>query len=76
MARPPIKKPITAIREAGCRSLKPEMAWPEVQPPAYRVPNPTKKPPKMMNIKPLRVNNDSKLNMDIGTMSAPGFSMP
>src|SRR5690606_31616118 len=32
--RPPIKKPMTAIREGSCRLLRPEMAWPEVQPPA------------------------------------------
>ncbi|MNW00919.1 hypothetical protein D3C71_1964740 [compost metagenome] len=45
MINPPIKKPITAIREGSCRFDKPEIACPEVQPPAYLEPNPTRIPP-------------------------------
>ena len=45
MVKPPIKKPITATRDERLNILKPMIAWPEVQPPAYRVPKPTKKPP-------------------------------
>ena len=42
------------------------MACPEVQPPAQRVPKPTKKPPKTMKMKPLRVNKFWKLNKSVG----------
>lgn len=49
---PPIKKPMTALREGIWKLLKPEMACPEVQPPAYRDPKPTKKPPKTKINKP------------------------
>lgn len=38
IAKPPIKNPTTAIREGICKSLKPLMACPDVQPPAYRAP--------------------------------------
>src|SRR5690606_16506319 len=34
MISSPMKKPKTAKREGSCRLLRPEMAWPEVQPPA------------------------------------------
>jgi hypothetical protein len=46
MVKPPTKKPITAIKDGICKFDKPEMAWPEVQPPAYLDPKPTNKPPK------------------------------
>ncbi len=32
--KPPIKKPITAMSDASCKSESPEIAWPDVQPPA------------------------------------------
>ena len=32
--KPPTKKPITATSDTHCRLDSPEMAWPEVQPPA------------------------------------------
>ena len=35
MINPPIKNPITAIREGNCKFDKPLMACPEVQPPAH-----------------------------------------
>ena len=53
MTNPPIKKPITAIREGNCRSESPDIACPEVQPPAYLVPKPTKNPPKTKRKIPL-----------------------
>lgn len=34
IAKPPIKNPITATKEGNCKLLKPEIACPEVQPPA------------------------------------------
>lgn len=40
-----MKKPITAISEGNCRLLNPEMACPDVQPPAYLGPKPTNRPP-------------------------------
>ena len=52
MSIPPMKKPMTEIKEGNCRLLNPEMACPEVQPPAYLVPNPTKIPPTIRNIQP------------------------
>ena len=45
MIRPPIKKPMVAMREGNCRLAKPVMACPEVQPPAHLVPKPTRNPP-------------------------------
>ena len=51
-----MKNPITAIREGICKSLKPLMACPEVQPPAYLAPNPTRKPPPIRIKIPFREN--------------------
>ena len=45
MINPPIKKPATATNDGNCKSDKPDMACPEVQPLAQRVPKPIKKPP-------------------------------
>jgi hypothetical protein len=36
---------MVAISEGNCKLLIPDMECPEVQPPAYRAPNPTKIPP-------------------------------
>ena len=58
MINPPIKKPITATKEGSCRSAKPDMACPEVQPPAYLAPNPIRNPPKPMMIIPRKLNKD------------------
>ena len=44
-ASPPTKKPITATREGSWKLASPLIAWPDVHPPAYRAPKPTKKPP-------------------------------
>ncbi len=64
--KPPIKKPITAIKDGNCKSDNPLIACPDVQPPAYREPNPTIKPPSAKIKKPFKVNNDSMLNSSSG----------
>jgi hypothetical protein len=42
------------------------IAWPEVQPLAYRVPNPIINPPITIKIKPLSVKSDEKLKTSTG----------
>ena len=49
MASPPTKNPRTAINEGSCKLLSPDIAWPEVHPPAYLVPNPMNNPPSASN---------------------------
>ena len=44
------------------------IAWPDVQPPAYRAPKPTRNPPITINMKPLTVNNDDQLKISAGRM--------
>ena len=53
---PPAKKPITARREGSCRSAKPMIAWPDVQPPEYLEPKPTRNPPRTIMIRPVGVS--------------------
>src|SRR5690606_19302695 len=60
MISPPMKKPMTAKREGSCRLLRPEMAWPEVQPPAQRAPKPTTKPPNNSRAQTTRTPSDSR----------------
>ena len=57
---------MTAISDGICKLLKPEIAWPEVQPPAYGVPNPIKNPPINKTKNPFTVNAFSKLNKASG----------
>ena len=45
ISSPPAKKPTTAITEGSWNVARPEMAWPDVHPPAQREPNPTRNPP-------------------------------
>ena len=66
MMNPPIIKQMVATNEGHCRLLNPIMEWPEVQPPAYLVPNPTKNPPPINMIAPLNVNKASKLKISDG----------
>ncbi len=66
MIRPPKKNPNTAYSKGSCRLDNPEIAWPEVHPPAYLVPNPTKKPPIMIIIIPYKVNKFSQLKISLG----------
>ena len=76
MIKPPIKNPITAIKEGFCKLLKPVIACPEVHPSAYRVPKPTSKPPITKSRTPFGVVNISKPNISLGTNVDPGFSNP
>ena len=67
MVRPPIKNPITAMSDPICNWLKPVIACPDVQPPAYLVPKPTKNPPIESN----RIENNvlfefNKSNISVG----------
>jgi hypothetical protein len=52
LIRPPVKKPMTAMREESCRLARPAMAWPEAHPPAYLAPKPIRKPPPTISRKP------------------------
>ena len=76
MTRPPIKKPMTAIREGICRLLSPLMAWPDVQPPAYRVPKPISKPPTSSSNMPGKEESRSIPKISAGKKSAPGSEKP
>ena len=67
MINPPIKNPITAIKEGTCRSDKPDIACPDVQPPAYRVPNPIKNPPPKNKISPRQVSRNFQLKIADGS---------
>ena len=49
---PPAKNPITATSDETCRSANPLIACPEVHPPAYLAPNPTKNPPPKIMTRP------------------------
>jgi len=70
-----MKNPITAMSEGNCKSDKPLMAWPDVQPPAYREPNPTMSPPKANTKNPLIERMASKLNNSVGC-SDTGADIP
>ena len=65
-ARPPAKKPRTAINEGNPKLARPEIAWPDVHPPAYAVPNPTRNPPKTTDTNPRRVNRACQLKISCG----------
>ena len=73
---PPTKNPITAINEGNCRLLSPLIAWPEVHPPAYLVPNPIRNPPTTMKMKPFSVNNEDQLKIDKGASSFDSAAIP
>ena len=66
MINPPAIKHTVAINEPNCKLDNPIMEWPEVHPPAYRVPNPTKNPPITINVNPLKVNNDFQEKSSLG----------
>ena len=61
--RPPMKKPITAIKDGTCKFDKPLIACPDVQPPAYLVPKPTRIPPPSKTKKPFKdaTNSNPKI---------------
>ena len=64
--KPPIIKHIVATNDGHCKLLKPMIACPLVQPPAYLVPKPTRKPPITRRIKPRSVNKDGQLKSSDG----------
>lgn len=64
---PPIKKQMVETNEGHCKLESPIIECPDVQPSAYLVPKPTKKPPMIINIKPFNESNDWKLNISDGT---------
>ena len=66
ITKPPIIKQIVATSDGHCNVDNPIIACPLVQPPAYLVPKPTKKPPIMKKNKPLSVNKLSKLKISVG----------
>ena len=75
MIRPPIKKPTTASNDGNCKLDRPLMAWPDVQPPAYREPKPTISPPKAKTRKPFMDIIASKPNNSAGCIDS-GAAMP
>lgn len=68
MMKPPIIKLMVAISDGTCRLERPMMAWPDVQPPAYLVPKPTRNPPAIIITNPRRVNKLPAENSCDGTM--------
>ena len=66
IARPPIKNPMTAMSDGTCKSDNPLIAWPEVQPPAYREPKPTMRPPTANTRNPFIERIASKLKSSAG----------
>ena len=67
MITPPSMKQQVAMSDGHCKLERPMMAWPDVQPPAYRVPKPTRKPPTTMSINPFSVSSMEKLKSAAGT---------
>lgn len=72
--KPPAIKLIVAINDGHCKVDNPIIAWPEVQPPAQRVPNPTKNPPITIKIKPFRLKILSTPKMSNGIRLPKSFT--
>jgi hypothetical protein len=64
---PPAIKQIVATKEGHCRFDKPIIECPEVHPPAYLVPKPTRKPPVTINKNPCTENKLFQLKSSGGT---------
>src|SRR5689334_3734625 len=75
MISPPAKMPMSAITDASWKVASPITPWPDVQPPAYEEPNPTRKPPPMIEIDPRSVSKARQLNSCAGT-SPEGEASP
>ena len=73
MMKPPTIKHIVAINDGHCRVDKPMIECPLVQPPAYRVPKPTRNPPTIIIRKPFIVNKDVQLKIVSGMSAAVGI---
>jgi hypothetical protein len=76
MINPPIKNPITAINEGSCKLLKPEIACPEVHPPAYRDPKPTRNPPMSKTARILGSLKLSVPKISVGKYASPALLIP
>ena len=63
---PPIMKQMVATNDGHCKLDKPIMECPEVHPPAYLVPKPTRNPPTTIMTKPLMVNKAGQLKISGG----------
>ena len=63
---PPIIKQIVATSDGHCKLERPIIACPDVQPPAYLVPKPTRKPPATVRSNPFTLNNVCQLNKSEG----------
>jgi hypothetical protein len=63
---PPAKKQQVATSDGHWRFASPVIEWPEVQPFAYRVPNPTRNPPTTIRMNPLSVRSEWKLKNSVG----------
>lgn len=74
MKSPPAKKPITATTDAICKFAIPLIACPDVQPPAYRAPNPTRNPPRTIKMSPCADNKLPQLNTSDGTKPVKSVS--
>ncbi len=74
MSTPPAIKLPVATNDGTWREDKPRIEWPDVHPPAYRVPNPINTPPPTASRNPRRVsrlsaeNNISGIGADVGTI--------
>ena len=73
LIKPPAIKAIVATSDGHCKFDKPIIECPEVQPPAYRVPKPTKNPPTTKKINPFRVNRLCQLNISVGISPVKSF---
>ena len=66
ITKPPIIKQQAAINDGHCNADKPTMAWPLVQPLAYRVPKPTIKPSTTINKNLFKENKCCQLKICLG----------
>lgn len=76
MIIPPIKNPPTAIKDSKDKLLKPIIPWPEVHPPAYLEPNPTKTPATRRIKNPFTVSILSILKISSGKKVDPALLIP
>ena len=68
MKIPLAKNNITATSDGHCMVDKPAIPCPLVHPPAYRVPNPTRKPPPTTINKCCQLSKFAQLNISTGNM--------
>src|SRR5688572_14177741 len=66
VTKPPAIKQQVATNDGHCKLDMPMMLWPEVQPPAYLVPKPIKKPPTIISKNPFKENKVDQLYTSMG----------